>query len=487
MIDTSMVISLSNKLQNLKTNNKTEDLKVEDKSDFKEYLSKEVNLKTEKSIDNSSKEIESNNEFIENNEEKQLTTEELYSEISEKIEDVLNNEDLINNTNDEALEEILSLLVNLLKVNIKDFTNDNTSALSEINADNIGSTYDITNMLTKEDNNLIINLNEDITSNDSKEVLKNIDSLIQEYLNASKENEALILSKPIKEIKTELIDEVKKLINIMPDNSIENMENNLQSDISKEILNTLILNTNKESEPIYEKSKNYIEENDFNGEKIINTTDTMKLDEAVDNSKDNINKENLSEDKASKNTNVNKEEEKILMKFLDDDNNQSFAKTLNYYDKLNKINSNVEVIKEPIAISKETINLDIIKNVKYMMKNAIEELKVKIYPKELGEMTIKILSEEGIMKAEIKATSKETYNLLNSNLNEIKKVLENQNIRIQEVNIGIYNEDTTFFSGKEGSRDNLKEFNSKREENLFYEEDEILEDLLIDNNVNFLA
>ena len=93
-----------------------------------------------------------------------------------------------------------------------------------------------------------------------------------------------------------------------------------------------------------------------------------------------------------------------------------------------------------MTVNRQTLDLDIIKNVKFMMKNSVQELKVKIYPKELGEMTIKILSEEGIMRAEIKATSKETYNLLNSNLNEIKKSLVDQNIKIQQVNIGIYND-----------------------------------------------
>ena len=176
------------------------------------------------------------------------------------------------------------------------------------------------------------------------------------------------------------------------------------------------------------------------------------------------------------------------MKILEDDSNQSFSKTLNYYDKLNKTNSFVEVINEPVIINKDNINVDFIKNIRYMVKNAVEELQVKIYPKELGEMTIKLISEEGIMRAEIKATSKETYNLLNSNLNEIKKTLENQNIRIQEVNIGIYNEDTTFFSDKESSRE---AFENQKIDNInrisYLEEEEIIDSLLNEGNVNLLA
>ena len=143
----------------------------------------------------------------------------------------------------------------------------------------------------------------------------------------------------------------------------------------------------------------------------------------------------------------------------------------------------------PVTVNKQTLDMDIIKNIKFMMKDAISELKVKIYPKELGEMTIKILSEEGIMKAEIKATSKETYNLLNSNLNEIKKLLENQNIKIQDVNIGLYNEDTTFFSGEDTNKN--QDFKNTQRQNLSgissVEEEEIIEESILDNNLNILA
>ena len=481
-MDTAVVINLSSKVQSLKSNNKSEDLKVENKNDFKDFLSKEVNLNNKDSINNSSKNIKSNTKTTVDEksiEENQITTEELTSEILEKIEEVLNNEDLKINSEDEALEEILCLLLNLIEVNLKDFSDNNTN--------NIEGSENILSKLFKEDETSILNFNKDIYLNRENEVLKNINDLIEKYLNKSKKNEFLSPSNSLNEINKELLNEIRNLISIMPESSIKEIEGKLKTDVSKEILNTLILNTNKELEPIKDISKDSTQKNDINKDKIANVEGNIKKSESKINFKENTNEENLHEGKTSKDNNIDKKEEKILMKFLDEDSGQSFSKTLNYYDKLNKINSIVEVIKEPIAINKESINLDIIKNVKYMVRNAVEELKVKIYPKELGEMTIKILSEEGIMKAEIKATSKETYNLLNSNLNEIKKTLENQNIRIQEVNIGIYNEDTTFFSGKENSRDNLKEFNNKKEGNSIYEEDESLEDLVIDNNVNFLA
>ena len=146
---------------------------------------------------------------------------------------------------------------------------------------------------------------------------------------------------------------------------------------------------------------------------------------------------------------------------------------------------------KPVAVSRETVATDVVSNVNYMVKNQVEQLTVKIYPKELGEITIKIISEDGIMKADIKSTSKETYTLLNSNMEEIKKHLSNESLIIKEVNIGLY-EDTTYYSGQGFSN----EFNDERnKENYFVEDndsinihkeenEEISEEI---SNVNLLA
>lgn len=103
-------------------------------------------------------------------------------------------------------------------------------------------------------------------------------------------------------------------------------------------------------------------------------------------------------------------------------------------------------IEETPMINKKTMVEDIIKAIKYMERNAQKELTVKIYPKELGEISIKIVEavgEAGI-KANITATSKETYSILTANINELKQSIANSEIKISEVNISLYNQDTTF-------------------------------------------
>lgn len=110
---------------------------------------------------------------------------------------------------------------------------------------------------------------------------------------------------------------------------------------------------------------------------------------------------------------------------------------------INELSSNETLGK--LVINKNTMNTDIIKSIKYMELNNVKDLTVKIMPKELGEVFIKLTMEGGIMKANIGASTKDAYNLLNSNMQLIEDKLQNSGIKVQELSLNIYNEDTTFF------------------------------------------
>lgn len=139
-------------------------------------------------------------------------------------------------------------------------------------------------------------------------------------------------------------------------------------------------------------------------------------------------------------------EDKFLSSLLDD----------NKDDSLNKINlfaSRSQVIQNQsgdtvrgLTINKATFANDLIRDVKFMSTNAIKELTVKVNPGDLGEITIKLIQEDGVMKANLKANSKEATAILSQNLSEIKKQLTEQNIKIADVEVEIYQGDTTFFN-----------------------------------------
>lgn len=148
----------------------------------------------------------------------------------------------------------------------------------------------------------------------------------------------------------------------------------------------------------------------------------------------------------------------------------------------------LEPQQKPI-ITRSNFNVDFVKAVKYMDVNNIKELSVKVIPKELGEIVIRLTMDNGIMKANITAHNKETFELLNSNLPIINNELAKQNVTIQNFSLSLYNGDNFLFNGngsfegngansqKRGTRSELMEQEEVTSENSSFE----------DNTVNILA
>ncbi|WP_346869965.1 flagellar hook-length control protein FliK [Clostridium sp. UBA5119] len=154
------------------------------------------------------------------------------------------------------------------------------------------------------------------------------------------------------------------------------------------------------------------------------------------------------EESSSKDSKFSKETA-ILNKVINGEEKDSkvtrAADFMSYFE--NSVQKSGEVSSEkPIAITKSDVNNDVIKALSYMDKNGIKDLTVKIYPKELGEISISVSMEQGALKAMIKATSKETVEMLALGLKDINEKLNGNNIKIQSVDIGLYEEDTTYFA-----------------------------------------
>lgn len=503
MLNTKIVIDLDKKLNNIKINSKKEVFKkevskndTEVKTDFKDYLSKEVKSDTSRDSINSTYVQKDDKAFISNEEisQSQNEIEDILSEVSNNLEELIDNEYFLGNESDiDALSEILILLSSFLNKNLgnEDLSNEvlndsynNFISLNDSDLNNIQNLF-LTLFNSKDDTKTENNLSklELLRTNSSDDIdIKGLLKDVKKLTNNILEDINLNLSdtNTIDDYKNELSNKIISLLESLPNESIKSIYSNIKDKDKLKILSTLLLQK-------VSNEDNSIEKSTSDSRIAVN-------DDFVDNNftslyKDITKEKNFNDNNSLKQNSLdeNNDEDIILSKIIDSDNKGSFSKVLTYYDKFNK--NSVETIKEPVTVNRQTLDLDIIKNVKFMMKNSVQELKVKVYPKELGEMTIKILSEEGIMRAEIKATSKETYNLLNSNLNDIKKNLVDQNIKIQEVNIGIYNEDTTFFSGKENSSDNFRNQKSNENSNnsIFIEDEEVKEDLLNESNVNLLA
>ncbi|UZW16064.1 flagellar hook-length control protein FliK [Clostridium pasteurianum] len=156
---------------------------------------------------------------------------------------------------------------------------------------------------------------------------------------------------------------------------------------------------------------------------------------------------------------------KFLNNLIDNkDSGDKYSKVINVMNQFalntaGTFNKNQDI--QPQVINRDNFASDFIKSLNYMEDNNVKNMTVKILPKELGEIFIKVTSDGNIMKATITATNKDSYNLLNSNLHEINNLLNNQHIKIHSVDINIYNGDTTYFSGNNNF--NNDQFNGSNE------------------------
>lgn len=399
-------------------------------------------------------------------EDNKTTVENVSKDINEAIDKTEVIEKIENGTKEEIIEEVMVLLQAL---NIPVIDNSNLPIKIYLESGNTPS-LEFGNTSSLDCINTLKNINylsEIADLNISSELINNNNSNVLENIDLNEETSSNIINLPIKEI--------VKTLNLEEDKVVT-------TDNIDKILTVLC---DKDGNEI--KKDKFIEVVDSSkGESKKDTSQGVEMLKMVFNIDKSNGEQKGEEDILAKLMTMDEDTNKVKDYIVED--TPIFTEVLN---SKNDVASNIISEVKPVAVSRETVATDVVSNVKYMVKNQVEQLTVKIYPKELGEITIKIISEDGIMKADIKSTSKETYTLLNSNMEEIKKHLSNESLIIKEVNIGLY-EDTTYYSGQGFSN----EFNDERnKENYFVEDndsinihkeenEEISEEI---SNVNLLA
>lgn len=248
--------------------------------------------------------------------------------------------------------------------------------------------------------------------------------------------------KDLKQSLTNILDELKNSMNDAINETLnENGDENLLNSIKNKISNLLAKDSDKLNKEDALTSEN---------EEISAVQNTLEDTLNVDKSKEQSGEKEsnlLSEDNASK-------ENDVLKNISGKDKTDKFSNKINFinqFTNMNKIGTEAVKGAENITVNKQTFTADVIKAVKFMDVNNLKDLTVKINPKELGELVIKITMESGKMKANITANNKEAFNILNANLSDITNKLQDSNIRIDNFTLNLY-EDTTFFKDQEGSK-----------------------------------
>ena len=357
----------------------------------------------------------------------------------------------------ENLMEQLSLIISLLPSIVEKVPNE------PINLENVVES--INNTFIKE-TNLFIDLEKGLEVSD-KNNFKDIQSILNEFVRVLDEEVIPNLDNQVlQEDVSRLKNEVEVFNNILSSNiptldekSVVGLKNIIKEKINTDESNSNIL-VGKEIEE--EVNPIPVMEEETSG----NSSEWSK--ESFDN------------------------EEKVLHSILNDGEDNKVTTKFTLMN--NNISSrNIEKVDAPKVINRANMVEDIVKSVKYMNSNNIKELVVRINPKDLGEVAIRVIQEDGIMKANLKASSKETYSILSQNLGDIKRYLGEQNIKIQQVDISLY-EDTTYFKeefqGQAFNQDRREKqpFNKEIEVNSSLIEDEFEEnevDML--SNINMLA
>lgn len=196
--------------------------------------------------------------------------------------------------------------------------------------------------------------------------------------------------------------------------------------------------------------------------KMVKSQNTKVSSETISKNQNQSSSDNKKDNKSSENSSF---EEKFLNKLLSGDKDDvKISKAVSFMNQFQtaKTSETAKVLSANLVVNKNNFEADVIKSIKFMEINNMKDLTVKMNPRELGEITIKLTMESGIMKASILAQNKETYNLLNNNVQDIQDRLKNMDIKIQSLDINVY-EDSTFFN--KNSNENNNNGNGKQDKN----------------------
>lgn len=332
--------------------------------------------------------------------------------------------------------------------------------------------------------NVLLGLNDD-----TKHELKSIESVIDESSKAADPSSLLnklleLLSSEDAEsnLDSQTLTEMKDLLSKL---QAQMADNSKVSDKTKSSVNDIL----SKLTDMIDKSKN-------NDGKVLSLEDMLKNSNGYSQKQDSS-LENSNSSEMFSESKDNSKENKFLNSLLDDKNDNSFENKINLFASRTQNVQGQNAVQRGLTVNKATFTQDLIRDVKYMSTNSIKELTVKVNPGNLGEITIRLIQEDGLMKANLKANSKETTALLAQSLAEIKKELGDQNIKISEVNIELYNDDTTYFKdgsfegalSQEQERDDRKTYSTGDSTNdSNFQDDEVIENIAeMDTTLDFLA
>ena len=354
----------------------------------------------------------------------------------------------------------------MININLSNMVGDSSLSQSKsVSSDSLSTFKDFISEFKLEDENSGTNTNnkEDV---DESLILYNLIYTLYEKFNIAEKIDSLT---DLENIKSSLnsklnLNEVENTKNIL--DAIENLHTSSESNYSlelnnndmKEIINNINYlinegrnNSNKINESLnslIDKIKNQIKDLDKSSQEdsMYENLDTVGI----------LNQSKIDEYKSSKGTSNDIEYLENIVSADDNSYINSFV-GINEFNTVYR-NSTSNDIPQPVTeIRQEFITEDIIKSVKYMKNSDLEELNVKLNPRNLGEISIKLSKNKEHSNLLITVDDNNILDLVNKNIEDIKKHLNDTDINIKDIVINVKSENENLFS------DNLnKEFNKDR-------------------------
>lgn len=143
--------------------------------------------------------------------------------------------------------------------------------------------------------------------------------------------------------------------------------------------------------------------------------------------------------------------------------------------------------KAPQTIKINNLETDIVQAIKYLHNNRTEELNLKMSPKELGDMTIKIIKNDKESKILITLSKEDVFDLLSKNIKEVETHISSLDLKVKEVSVEIRSENQNDFTQSFKRNSNQEE----KKQRSYKHTEEISENVdtvnIEESNINILA
>lgn len=408
----------------------------------------------------------SNGLEVKNNENE----EQFLSILNTKIESIDIDETIDQETNmDDELAAFISSLLG-------SFSNDDLLKLKEIvsniNMENkVGTVDEMSIFNNGQTTETLKNIN--LTSEEIELLTQQLKNIIKDHPNISgKENKSIKQDGINIDFKALNKNNIAEVINKVIEKNF-----NKETTLSKEsILNKesvdIIMNSKERIKPKIEDSfSNSMKYIEYNHTSTLDKDRNILLEISNPNNKKNVFNESSKNIKAGTN-NIENNEFSIL-------NPSTFS--------ISDANKSIKDMA-PQVIRNQYITHDVVQAVKYLNINNIEELNVKMSPKELGEINIKFLKSETENKFIITLSNRDAFALLSENIKEIQNHLNNFDMKMNQVSVEIYSNNQNDFSGNFNKQFNRNNSKDEKKNTLIQKQrfDEEIDSVGEDININLL-